>query len=154
MPESLSLTQTVEQLRSVLVHFNELEFMAHWGARVEILDACRIRAVVDPVQPVHRGGLQGAAVNGGVLSAIFDLTLGIPGFVRAWPERRSATVQISLSFMRAVRGDSFETTSWIERGGSSLLFTQAETRDAKQNLCATASGVVRLLDAHSEPRTF
>ena len=154
MPEPLSLTQTPEELTELIARFNALDFVTHWSTHIELVDPCRIRAVIDPLQPVHRGGVQGPAVNGGVLSAIFDLSLGIPGFLRAWPDRRSATVQLSMSFMRAVRGDRLETTSWIERGSASLLFTHAEARDSEQNLCATASGVVRMLDGHSGPRTF
>ena len=154
MPEPLSLTQSPDEVRALLTRFNSLDFVLHWGVRVEAVDGSRIRAVIDPLLPVHRGGVQGTAVNGGVLSALFDLALGIPGFIRAWPDRRSATVQLSMNFMRALRGDRIETTAWIERGSAALLFTHAEARDDKQNLCATASGVVRLLDGHSEPRTF
>jgi len=154
MPEPLSLTQTPEELAALLERFNALDFVAHWSTRVELVDPFRIRGVIDPLQSVHRGGLQTEAVNGGVLSAIFDLTLGIPGFIRAWPDRRSATVQLSMNFMRAVRGDRLETTSWIERGSSALLFTHAEARDAEQNVCATASGVVRMITRDAEPRRF
>ena len=134
--------------------FNELDFMQRFGVRVEIPDEHTVRAVIDPVLDIHRGGLQSQAVNGGVLASMFDLALGMPGYIRAFPEGRSATVQLSMQFRKAVKGSRIQTDSWIARGGKSLLFTEAEARDEKGELCATASGVVRVMEGFSGERKF
>lgn len=149
MAELLSTTHSPEQLRSEFAFFNELGFIRHFGVRCEILDAYRVRAIIDPVTDLHRGGIQGAAVNGGILASMFDLALGLPGLYRAHPGGRTATIQLSMSFMRPAMGNVLDTQAWIERATSGLLFTAAEARDAEGLLCATASGVVRLLAGHS-----
>jgi acyl-coenzyme A thioesterase PaaI-like protein len=151
----LSTTLSLEQLRARYADFEQLEFMQLFGARMEIVDMEHVRVSIDPLKPAHRGGIQGTAVNGGVLAAMFDLALGMPGLLRTHPEgKRSATIQISMSFMRALKGDMMLTEAWIERAGAGLLFTRAEARDAKGTVCATAQGVVRVMDGYSEPITY
>ena len=154
MPEPLNTTLTLEQLRTTFAPFNDLVFIRHFGARAEIVDDCRVRVVIDPLTEVHRGGIQGDAVNGGILAAMFDLALGLPGLYRCHPDGRSATIQLSTSFLRALRGHRLVTESWIERAASGLLFTAAETRDAQRLLCATATGVVRVMSGHASPRAY
>lgn len=154
MPEKISQTLDLAALQAYVARFNELDFVKQFGVRVEVPDEETVLAIIDPLKPSHRGGLQSQAVNGGVLASMFDLALGMPGLLRAQPDRRTATVQLSMSFMRALRGERLEARAWIVRGGSGLLFTEAEARDGEGNVCAVASGVVRMLDAHSAPREY
>lgn len=132
-----------EQLARYAAEFNESASLKAFGVRVEFPDADRIRCVVDPVRPEHRGGLGSDAVNGGVLAAMFDLALGA-SVALIDPTRRSATVQLSMSFMDAVRGDRFEVEARIDRAGNQTVFSSAELRDAKGRLCAKATGVMRI----------
>jgi acyl-coenzyme A thioesterase PaaI-like protein len=154
MPEPLSTTLSLEQLRTTFSGFDALPFVRHFGARAEFLSLARLRVTIDPLSEVHRGGIQGDAVNGGILSAMFDLALGLPGYYRCHPDGRSATVQLSMSFLRALRGPALHTEAWIERASSGLLFTSAETRDAQGTLCATAHGVVRMMAGHASARVY
>ena len=130
MPEPLSTSLSLDQLRAEIARFNELDFIRHFGARCEILDEHHLRAVIDPVPDVYRGGIQGAAVNGGVQASLFDLALGLPGLCRAMPDARTATVQLCMSFLPGSAGPRLETRAWIERATRGLLFTTAQSFDA------------------------
>jgi acyl-coenzyme A thioesterase PaaI-like protein len=154
MPEPLSLTRDLAALQAYVQTFNALPFVTHFGLRAAVPDLEHVEVWLDPVQAIHRGGIQGAAVNGGILSSTFDLALGLPGLLRGLPDGRSATVQLSMSFMRAVVGERVRTVSWIAKAGSGLLFTEAETYDSQGRVCATASAVVRQLDASPLKREF
>jgi uncharacterized protein (TIGR00369 family) len=154
MPELLHPTLSVDELRRVLAPLNDQPIMARLGCRIEVVDPRRVRVVIDPVEPFHRGGLQSSALNGGTLAAMFDLALGAPGLLQAHPDRRTATVQLSMSFMRAVRGSVLYTDGWINRVGNGILFTEGEASDEEGTVCATALGVVRLMEGYSAPRTF
>lgn len=154
MPEKLSSSLDLAALQAYVAKFNQLEFVQSFGVRVEVPDDQTVKAIIDPLRPGHRGGLQTQAVNGGVLASLFDLALGMPGLLRSLPDKRTATVQLSMSFMRAVRGDRIETRAWIVRGGSGLLFTEAETRDAEGNVCAIATGVCRMMEGLPAPREY
>jgi len=154
MAEKISLTLSDAELSAFLLKFNELDFAKAFGVQVTLIDEAHVRSVIDPLRETHRGGIQSSAVNGGVMASMFDLALGMPGLLRAQPDQRAATVQLSMSFMKAVRGDRIEVTSWIARAGAGLVFTEAELRDGSGEICASALGVVRVMEGHSEPRRF
>jgi acyl-coenzyme A thioesterase PaaI-like protein len=153
MLEKLSLTQTDDQLRAYLETFSALPLAKRFGAKVELADPYRLRSVMT-IQEEHRGGLQSSAVNGGVMAAIFDLMLGMPALLRGLPDRHVATVQLSISFMKALKGDVINAGSWITRAGGGLVFTYAELHDGNGELCASASGVARMLEGYSEARKY
>lgn len=132
-----------QQLARYADAFNASETLKHFGVRVSFPDAATCEVVLDPVQPAQRGGLGSDAVNGGVLSAMFDLVIGCtPALVD--PTRRSATVQLSLNFLTAVRGDRVVARSRITRAGGTLVFAEASLFDEAGTLCATATGLSRL----------
>ncbi|MFZ5445919.1 MAG: PaaI family thioesterase [Myxococcota bacterium] len=134
---------TPDQLARYADAFNESETLKHFGVRVSFPDAETCQVVLDPIQQSQRGGLGSDAVNGGVLAAIFDLVIGCaPALVD--PTRRSATVQLSINFMSAVRGDRLVAKSRVTRGGSTLVFAEATIFDGEGNACATATGLSRL----------
>lgn len=134
--------------------FNAGPMMTYFGMRLGFrrVDAGLVyddplagRAIVElpVVGPAHRGGLGTRAINGGVLSAMFDFGLGSTSMF-AMPLRRSATVQLSISFLRATEGESARCEAWIDRVASSLVFTTGIIYDARGMECARATGVVAL----------
>jgi uncharacterized protein (TIGR00369 family) len=134
---------TAEQLARYAELFNASQTMRSFGVKIHFPDAETVEAVLDPIAPQQRGGLGSDAVNGGVLAALFDLTIGCsPATID--PTRRTATVQLSMNFMRAVRGDRLVARGKVERAGGTLLFCSSEIRDASGQLCATCTGMVRM----------
>ena len=68
-------------------------------ARLEFDRVDRVRPVIDPVMPYHRGGMGTEAVNGPVLAGLFDLAIGTVGWLSR-PDTRSATVTLAMTFLR------------------------------------------------------
>ena len=91
------------------------------------------------VRAEHRGGLGTAAVNGLVLAGLFDLAVGST-VVLLDPRRRSATVQLSMSFERAVFGSSARCEAWIDRAGQRTLFASARILDAEGQVVRPVPG--------------
>jgi uncharacterized protein (TIGR00369 family) len=82
-------------------------------------------------------------VNGGVLAGLFDLAIGCtPALVD--PTKRTATMQLSISFEKPVFGDSLRVESRVNSVGKSILFASAKIFDSKGNECARCQGVVRI----------
>jgi uncharacterized protein (TIGR00369 family) len=134
---------TLEMLNRYAELFNASKTMEHFGVKIRFPDLHTVEAVLDPIRPEQRGGLGSEAVNGGVLAALFDLTIGCaPATID--PTRRSATVQLSMNFMRAVRGDILIARGKVERAGGTLLFCSSEIRDGQGQLCANCTGMVRM----------
>ncbi len=145
MPKAPKPRPTLEQLSRYADSFNSSATLKAFGVKVSFPDEDTVQATIEQLKPEQRGGLGTDAINGGVLAAIFDLAIGCtPALID--PTRRSATVQLSINFMRAVRGDTLIARSKIERAGDVLLFSSAQIVDEKGVVCATCTGMSRLTD--------
>jgi len=131
---------TAAELSALADLWNTSDVLRHHGMRVEFRPE---RVVVDlpEVRPEHRGGLGTTAVNGMVLAGLFDLAVGST-VVLLDPRRRSATVQLSISFERAVFGQSARCEAWIDRAGQRTLFASAHILDDQGQVCARCQAVV------------
>src|SRR5512143_2046868 len=107
---------TLESLRTLGEMWNASPPMKHFGARLEFERVDRVRAVIDPVTRVHRGGIGTEAVNGVVLAGLFDLVIGTVGWLTR-PDTRSATVNLAMSFFRPTRGDRIVAEARLVRSG-------------------------------------
>ena len=115
--------------------------MERLGVKLDFERVDRVRAVIDPVQPFHRGGIGTAAVNGAVLAGLFDLAIGTVGWLSR-PNTRSATVSLAMTFLRPTRGDRIVVEAWLLRAGVNLTFAAAEIRDASDEVTARCDGTV------------
>lgn len=130
---------TVESLSALAAMWNASPPMQHFGAKLEFTRVDRVRAVIDPVTRVHRGGLGTDAVNGVVLAGLFDLVIGTVGWLTR-PDTRSATVNLSMSFFRPTRGDRIVAEARLIRSGLNLVFVAAEIFDAEGRVTARCDG--------------
>lgn len=145
MPSPAKPRPTIEQLKRYSDSFNDSATLKHFGVRVTFPNEDLVEVVIDQIKPEQRGGLGTDAINGGVLAAVFDLAIGCtPALVD--PTRRSATVQLSINFMRAVRGERLIAQAKVERAGDVLLFASAKIIDDQGVVCATCTGMSRLTD--------
>jgi uncharacterized protein (TIGR00369 family) len=133
---------TLEQLRAYAEPFNQSLTLKAFGLTLGFPDIATVEVLL-PVQPQHRGGMGTQAVNGGVLAAMFDLAIGCTAAL-VDPTRRSATVQLSMQFLRATTGDTAVARAKVVRAGSVLVFSEARIFDAEGNACARADGMCRL----------
>ncbi|WP_171810285.1 PaaI family thioesterase, partial [Corallococcus exiguus] len=92
--------------------FTQSLTMRHFGARMSFPEGRMVVVELPEVQPQHRGGLGASAVNGGVLSALFDFAIGCTPALRD-PTRRCATVQLSMSFERPATGNHLRVEAVI-----------------------------------------
>jgi uncharacterized protein (TIGR00369 family) len=134
-----SAYQTLEALRALADVWNQGPPMKHFGARLEFTRVDRVRAVVDPVLPFHRGGMGSDAVNGVVLAGLFDLVIGTVGWLTS-PETRSATVNLSMTFFKATRGERIVAEARLVRAGMNLIFAAAEILDSSGEVTARCDG--------------
>ena len=59
---------TLESLRALARTWNDSLPMRQIGVRLDFTRVDRVRAVIDPVQPFHRGGMGTAAINGALVA--------------------------------------------------------------------------------------
>src|SRR6202008_3172086 len=107
---------TIASLGARALSWNDWAPMRPRGARLEFTRIDRVRAVIDPVMPYHRGGMGTDAVNGAVLAGLFDLAMGPVGWLTR-PVTRSATVSLAMTFLRPTRGERVWVEGRLLRGG-------------------------------------
>ena len=132
---------TLEALRALADSWNSGPPMRHLGARLEFDRIDRVRAVLDPVQPYHRGGIGTDAVNGVVLAGLFDLAIGTVGWLTR-PDTRSATVSLGMTFLRPTRGNRIVVEARLLRAGTNLTFASAEIFNEAGQVTARCDGTV------------
>lgn len=129
--------------RRLEAEWNRHPGLQRLGVRLDLSTAGVVRAVVDPVQPEHRGGLGTDAVNGIIMSGVFDLAVGLTGYLETLTiGRRAGVAQLNIQFLRPVIGDRFEVAARPVRAGRNLVFTAAELTDADGVLCARCDAIV------------
>src|SRR6266849_501866 len=130
---------TLESLQALARTWNGAPPMRQVGVRLAFTRLDRVRAVIDPVMPYHRGGMGADAVTGAVLAGLFDLAIGTVGWLTR-PETRSATVSLAMIFLRPTRGDRIAVEGRLLRGGMNLIFAAAEIFDGENQVTARCDG--------------
>jgi uncharacterized protein (TIGR00369 family) len=144
---------TLEKLRAMAETWNASPPMQRLGVRLDFQRVDRVRAVVDPVQPFHRGGMGTDAVNGAVLASLFDLAIGTVGWLTR-PDGRSGTVTLSMTFFRPTRGDRVAVEGRLLRAGTNLTFATAEIFDGNGEVTARCDGTVAVAQGKYETDDF
>ena len=144
---------TLASLKALADLWNDSPPMKQLGARLEFERVDRVRAVLDPVMPYHRGGMGTDAVNGPVLAGLFDLVIGTIGWLTR-PDTRSATVSLSMTFLRPTRGDRVAVEARLLRSGTNLTFAAAEIFDAQGQVTARCDGTVAVARGKFESNDF
>jgi uncharacterized protein (TIGR00369 family) len=140
---------SIEALQTLARAWNNSPPMQRLGAWLEFERVDRVRAVLEPVEPHHRGGMGTDAVNGVVLAGLFDLAIGTVGWLTR-PDTRSATVSLAMTFLKPTRGDRVVVEARLIRAGTNLTFTAAEIFDEAGQVTARCDGTVAVAQGRYE----
>jgi len=140
---------SLEALRALADAWNESPPMQRLGARLEFERVDRVRAVLQPVEPYHRGGMGTDAVNGVILAGLFDLAIGTVGWLTR-PDTRSATVSLAMTFLKPTRGARVVVEARLLRAGTNLTFAAAEIFDEAGQVTARCDGTVAVAQGRYE----
>ena len=137
----VKLTQA--QLDSATDVWNRSRMIEHMGFTIRFPGDGTVVVALPSIQDFMLGGLGSDAVNGGVLASMFDFAIGCTAFL-ATPLKRNGTVQLSVSFEKAVRGNSARCVAHIERTTKTMLFCGATIHDETDAICGRGNGIVAL----------
>ncbi|HEY0250533.1 MAG TPA: PaaI family thioesterase [Kofleriaceae bacterium] len=108
--------------------WNQSDTLKYLGFEMVFPDTASVEVRLPKVSGPQRGGKGTDAINGGILAALYDFALGATSLLLL-PTRRSATVQLSMSFEKAVRGNSARCVARMDRATKHLIFAAAELYD-------------------------
>lgn len=140
MEKIKTINMTPEDITNMEKIWNDNFVLKNMGVRLDLSDEYCAKAIIDTVQPFHRGGIGTSAVNGAVLSSLFDLVIGIVGIVNS-NKYRTGTVQLNINFLKPLFGDSLVVEGTLVKSGKSLVFARAEAYNDKHELCAICDGM-------------
>ena len=134
---------SLELLNQYAEDFNKSSALRQFSATLSFPSQSLLRIDME-VRPEFRGGLGDAnLVNGLVLSALFDLSIGCTSALID-PTRRSATMQLSMSFERPVSGQRIHSEAELTQAGGKTAFAVARIYDEAGNVCSRCQGVLRI----------
>lgn len=85
-------------------------------------------------------------VQGGMIAAMLDDTLGPAAFAMADGKRMTTTIDLHVHYMRPVRPGRVTTTAKVVSLGAKIAFLKGELFDADKRLSATATASALLTD--------
>lgn len=139
-PNAVPLTQS--ELDAFAEAWSETPVFRHLGIHLEYRGDITIISLPE-VKDYQRGGLGTDAINGGVLSSMFDFATGCSALLVP-PMRRNATVQLAIHFERAVRGNVARCEAVIDRAASNMLFVTSRMFDENGVVCSRCQGIVAM----------
>jgi uncharacterized protein (TIGR00369 family) len=84
-------------------------------------------------------------VQGGMLAAMLDSTLGCAAVAMLPAPASVMTLSMNVSFLRTAAPGALRGFGRVRRRGRSILFVEAELRDAGDDVIATATGTMRVV---------
>jgi len=116
-----------------------------------VLSVDRARGVVElgfsaPPEFRNRHG----KVQGGLLAAMLDSTLGCAAIAMLAPPAAIVTLTMSVSFLASAAPGELRGSGRVRRRGRSVIFAEAELRDVSDEVVATATGTLRVVRAQGE----
>jgi len=138
---ALPFVRSAEERQRWQEGFNGSSFTRQFGFRLEMSDSRLIAVHLDEIQNFHRGGLGTAAVNGAILSAMFDIGLGVAGG-QQYPTRPTGTIDLSIKLMKPTLGPSLCLYAWAVERRTNVVFVEAQMHDATNGVSVMGQGLV------------
>ncbi len=121
--------------------FNQSLQLKLIGASVDLSDPKRPVVILSNVEDRHRGGIGGDAVNGGVISMLIDLSVGLLG-LPFYPEGYTATQHLSIHFVKPLNATSVRFEAEITQVINNRIFGNVNVVNEKGEVCSFANGVL------------
>ena len=131
-----------EQLDRLARYFNEeVTFSKYIGAKVEEVEPGRADLYMD-VEDIHLNGT--GTLHGGVYASLIDNAMGIS--VLALVGVRTATIQMNVHFLGAVREGRITCRSEVVHRTRRTATAEAKVHDANGELVALGTGAFRVFE--------
>lgn len=121
--------------------FNQSLQLKSIGASINVSDMKHPVVMIKKVEDMHRGGIGSDAVNGGVISMMVDLAIGLLG-LPYYSEGRTATHHLSIHFVQPLVATSVRLEAEETHVIKNRIFGHVKVMNEKGEACAYASGVL------------
>lgn len=124
-------------------YFNGSEFSKHMGITVLLSNPENPKCEITDIKPFHLGGIGQDYINGAIISAMFDLVIGLTG-LKYNTSGNFATSNLNIQLLAPVESCSFYATSKCNSTIGNRVFSEATLYNFKNEPCAYATGEIRI----------
>jgi acyl-coenzyme A thioesterase PaaI-like protein len=128
-------TAELEQL------FNNSPQLLAVAAAVDLSDPLAPAVLIPKVLPLHQGGIGTTAVNGGIISMLSDLAMGLLG-IKYYHEGPTATQHLSIHFLKPLMATSVRLEAQETEVIGNRVFGVVRVMNEKGEVCALANGAL------------
>lgn len=130
-----------ERWKEIESFFNDSLQLQQVRAEVNLSMPDRPRVTIAEVTEMHRGGIGGEAVNGGVIAMMVDLTMGLLG-LRFYDEGMTATAHLSIHYLKPLKAQRVTFESEITEVVGNRIFGMVNALNEGGEICCHATGVL------------
>ena len=121
--------------------FNQSLQLSAMGITIDVSDLKHPVVQIKKVEAIHRGGIGGEAVNGGIISMLVDLATGLLGLIY-YEQGLTATQHLSIHFVKPLVATSVRLEAQETHVIHNRVFGHVKVMNEKGEVCAYASGVL------------
>lgn len=129
--------------KSIETHFNSSPFTRHMGLSISLDDPSTPKCMIIDAQPFQTGGVGQDFVNGAIIAAMFDFTIGLTALPYA-SQGNFATTNVNVKFIKPVEQNGVYVTATCTRKIDKKLFVEATLFNRRNDACCHANGEIRV----------
>ena len=139
--EALTIPKTEQEFRLFEKMWNESEQLKYFGYQVDLSDPQHPTGVIPRVEDKHLGGMGSVFVNGAIIAALCDLTIGLTGSLNLGCPVKG-TAELNIRYLYPLKTKSVRAVGKLDRASKHIAFASAEVLDDSGKVCAVAHGIV------------
>lgn len=124
-------------------YFNNSALIKHLGISVNLEDPEQPKCEITDIQAFHLGGVGQGFINGAIISAIFDLVIGLTS-LKYFSLGNFATSNVNIQFVKPVDNNRIYATSKRNTKIGNRVFSESTLFNFRDEPCAYATGEIRV----------
>jgi acyl-coenzyme A thioesterase PaaI-like protein len=121
--------------------FNRSVQLHHQNMQVDLTDPMQPIARIPELMDIHTGGIGTSAANGGTISMLADLAIGLLG-LSYYKDGLTATAQLTIHYLKPLHGKSATGVARLQQVVGNRIFGMVNITNDKEEICAVAYGAL------------
>jgi uncharacterized protein (TIGR00369 family) len=137
----LEIPKTEQEFKLFEKMWNDSEQLKYFGYQIDLSDPQHPIGIIKKVENRHLGGMGSSFVNGAVIAALCDLTIGLTGSLNLKCPIKG-TAELNIRYLHPLKSASVRAIGKIERSSKHIAFASAQVLNDKGKICVIAQGIV------------
>jgi acyl-coenzyme A thioesterase PaaI-like protein len=121
--------------------FNKSVQLKHQNMLIDLSEPMQPVAFIAELQDIHQGGIGTSAANGGTISMLADVSLGLLG-LSYYKDGMTATAQLTIHYLKPIHGKSLKAVAGLQQVVGNRIFGMVNILNDKDEICAVAYGAL------------